>query len=229
MDRCLEHLKRLISSDRLERCFVFRPDTRLRHNEKLEGFNRLRIRAITSGSRNPNWNSMASKGVRSSHPISIMRLMSSSVITMIKQNQEALVIRFAAWKIPVSVLPTRWLPGKCVPATSGRPHHLISSGRKCWLVIGLHWTRWGLPHTDARSGWWWAVVCHQSRVRWLRQKFLRYDDILQSTAGGNAIVTADAAVNKDVQANTFVGGASAKFIKAIGWDAFLKFCTFEID
>jgi acetyltransferase-like isoleucine patch superfamily enzyme len=50
----------------------------------------------------------------------------------------------------------------------------------------------------------------------LHQKFLRHNDILQSTAGGNAIVTADAAVNKDVQANTFVGGASAKFIKAIG-------------
>jgi serine acetyltransferase len=50
----------------------------------------------------------------------------------------------------------------------------------------------------------------------LHQKFLRHNDILQSTAGGNAIVTADAAVSKDVQANTFVGGASAKFIKAIG-------------
>ena len=60
--------------------FGFPSWTRARHKRKLDGFNSLRIRAMTSCYLSPNWNSMASKGVRSSQAISITRSIVLSVI-----------------------------------------------------------------------------------------------------------------------------------------------------
>jgi len=54
-------------------CLVLRPAIRLRHIRKEVCFNWRRIKAITADSFKPNWDSMASKEVRSSHAISMMR------------------------------------------------------------------------------------------------------------------------------------------------------------
>ena len=74
------HLNRLIAGLRFLRCLLLTPLlTRFRHNRKLLGFRCLLMMTITSFSRNPNWYSMASKGVRSSQAISIILLWSRSL------------------------------------------------------------------------------------------------------------------------------------------------------
>ena len=61
------------------RCLVFRPETRVRHNLKAPGFILDRIISTTAASLVPKFISMASKGVRSSQAISMMRERSSSL------------------------------------------------------------------------------------------------------------------------------------------------------
>ena len=68
-------------------CFVFRPDTRSRQFLKVLCLRCARINAITSFSGIPYKASMASNGVRSSHAISIIRDLSSSLY-MAKQHSQ---------------------------------------------------------------------------------------------------------------------------------------------
>jgi hypothetical protein len=75
---CREHLNRSISVPRKEACLVFRDVMRFLHIRKLEGSECFRINSMTSFSFKPNWNSMASKGVLSSHAIWIIRSRSDS-------------------------------------------------------------------------------------------------------------------------------------------------------
>ena len=72
---CRLDLKRCIFG-RFFRCFVDRPLTRLRQRSKLLRFNSRRITVITSFSGSPNCISIAPKGVRSSHAISMIRSIS---------------------------------------------------------------------------------------------------------------------------------------------------------
>lgn len=58
-------------------CLVFRPDTRARQRRKPPGDSSRRRIRITSASRIPNCDSIASNGVRSSHAISMIRSMSA--------------------------------------------------------------------------------------------------------------------------------------------------------
>jgi hypothetical protein len=79
IDFCREHLNRLISSLRFFKCFLLTPlFTRFRQSLKLFSFKFRRIRSITSFSVSSNWNRIASKGVRSSQAISIIRSRSAS-------------------------------------------------------------------------------------------------------------------------------------------------------
>lgn len=76
--RCRELLNLAGSSFPKALCFVGLPCTRFLHILKLLGFISLRISFITSSSGMPNCSSMASKEVRSSQAISIIRSMSLS-------------------------------------------------------------------------------------------------------------------------------------------------------
>ena len=58
-------------------CLVCRPDTLARHRLKEDRFRPLRIIVITSPSLRPKRRFIASKGVRSSHAISMMRFTSN--------------------------------------------------------------------------------------------------------------------------------------------------------
>lgn len=70
---CLLHLKRLISSLLFFRCFWLTPEfTLFLQSLKLDSFSSERISSITSDSLIPNWNCIASNGVRSSHAISMI-------------------------------------------------------------------------------------------------------------------------------------------------------------
>ena len=66
-------------------CVVERPETRARHNSKDLRFKLLRIKRITSDSLKPNCIAIASKGVLSSHAISIIldALSSDNVISVL--------------------------------------------------------------------------------------------------------------------------------------------------
>ncbi len=75
---CIVHLNRFTPLLRRAACLVTLPLVRLRHILKLELFISFRINLITSFSFKPNCISMASKLVRSSHAISIMRSISLS-------------------------------------------------------------------------------------------------------------------------------------------------------
>lgn len=66
------HLNRSTAVATFFRCFVFLPCTRARHILKLLGFISLRISLITSFSLRSNCRAIASKGVRSSHAISMI-------------------------------------------------------------------------------------------------------------------------------------------------------------
>lgn len=68
-----EQRNRVMSDERSAWCFVFLPFILFRHLLKPEDFNSFRISEITSASERPNWASIASKLVRSSQAISIMR------------------------------------------------------------------------------------------------------------------------------------------------------------
>ena len=76
-----DHLRELMArwrkktAPRNTACFVRRPVTRFRHILKEEGFMCPRIKSMTADSSKPNWASIASKAVRSSHAISTMREM----------------------------------------------------------------------------------------------------------------------------------------------------------
>ena len=72
-----------ISTGRNAACLVARPAMRLRHMRNDEAFISRRIRAITADSFSPNCVSIASKVVRSSHAISIMREISAGVNSVI--------------------------------------------------------------------------------------------------------------------------------------------------
>jgi len=72
---CWSLLLRPTLNPRSALCFVFLPCTRALHMRKEEGFISRRISLITSDSAMPNCSRMASKGVRSSHAISMMRSM----------------------------------------------------------------------------------------------------------------------------------------------------------
>ena len=77
MLRCKVHLKRLESVILFIKCLVARPDILFRHILKLEAFEFKRMNSMTSFSFKSNWNSIASKGVRSSQAISMIRSVSS--------------------------------------------------------------------------------------------------------------------------------------------------------
>jgi hypothetical protein len=84
--RCRELLNRTMFSGRLSKCFWLVPlFTRLRQRLKLLRFRCFRISFITCCSARPNWYSTASKGVLSSQAISMIRSMSLSVKTSLKQ------------------------------------------------------------------------------------------------------------------------------------------------
>ena len=68
-----------MSGERSCRCLVFLPLTRSRQRRNDEDFSSRRISLRSSGSPKPKSFSMASKGVRSSHAISIMHEMSAGV------------------------------------------------------------------------------------------------------------------------------------------------------
>ena len=72
------HLKRGSEKIRFCKCFVLRPAIRLRHIWKLDNLLLARINSITSFSCSPNWNLIASNGVRSSQAIWMIRSISSS-------------------------------------------------------------------------------------------------------------------------------------------------------
>ena len=97
IDFCLEHLNLPSSKFRFLLCFVALPCTRSLHILKLLGFISRRIRLITSCYFNPNWNFMASKVVRSSQAISIIRSIFLSVNSII----------ILAWHIPYRILLLR--------------------------------------------------------------------------------------------------------------------------
>ena len=77
--RCKLHLCLPTSNPRKALCLVALPCTLARHMRQELGFISLRIKVITSASLRPNCNKIASKGVRSSQAISMMRSMSCSV------------------------------------------------------------------------------------------------------------------------------------------------------
>lgn len=79
MIRCCRDLKRKTSELRLPACLVERPCTLARHFFQLLGCISCFINSMTSLSDTPNWAFMASKGVRSSQAISIIRSMSASL------------------------------------------------------------------------------------------------------------------------------------------------------
>lgn len=64
---------RRTTAPRSNACLVRRPAIRLRHMRNEEGFICRRIKAMTADSFRPNWASMVSNAVRSSHAISTMR------------------------------------------------------------------------------------------------------------------------------------------------------------
>ena len=76
--RCRLHLWRPTPKFLFFRCLVDRFCTRFRHIFQLLRFISCRISSITLASGTPNWNSIASKGVRSSHAISLIRFTSLS-------------------------------------------------------------------------------------------------------------------------------------------------------
>jgi hypothetical protein len=76
--RCNVDLNRVVFSSRSFRCLVVRPLVRLRHIAKLLAFMFARMSSITSFSESPNCISIASKGVRSSHAISMIRSISAA-------------------------------------------------------------------------------------------------------------------------------------------------------
>lgn len=63
-------------------CLSGRPDTRLRHMRKLEGFMLSLITLITSDSFRPVISNMASNETSSSHAISIISLIVSVIVSM---------------------------------------------------------------------------------------------------------------------------------------------------
>ena len=65
-------------------CLVFRPETLFLHIRKEDAFISFLINVITSFSDNPNWYSIASKDVRSSHAISIMRSVEADCKSLIQ-------------------------------------------------------------------------------------------------------------------------------------------------
>ncbi len=74
---CLLDLKRQIPLIRFLRCFWLTPEfTLFLQSLKLDSLSSVRISSITSDSLVPNWNVMASKGVRSSQAISMIRSIS---------------------------------------------------------------------------------------------------------------------------------------------------------
>ncbi len=74
---CVGHLCRSIEGWRNFSCLVERPDTLARHRLKEDRLRLCLIIVITSPSLRPKRRFMASKGVRSSHAISMMRSTSS--------------------------------------------------------------------------------------------------------------------------------------------------------
>ena len=83
IDFCRLHLKRLPTMGWRLACFVIRPCTRARHLRQFRGCISRFIRAFTSSSERPNCILMASKGVRSSQAISMMRSISVSLNSFI--------------------------------------------------------------------------------------------------------------------------------------------------
>lgn len=83
IDFCRLHLKRLPTMGWPLACFVIRPCTRARHLRQFRGCSSRFIRAFTSSSERPNCILMASKGVRSSQAISMMRSISVSLNSFI--------------------------------------------------------------------------------------------------------------------------------------------------
>ena len=100
MLRCSLHLWRPASKPRKALCLVALPWTRARHMRHELGFISLRINAITSASLRPNCNRMASKGVRSSQAISMMRSISCSERSFksIRYKQHSILFVFHVWK-----------------------------------------------------------------------------------------------------------------------------------
>ena len=80
-------------NSRFFKCLVSRPVTRSRHIRKLEGFISRRINAIVCGSLKPNWSSIASNVVRSSHAISRMR----SIVSLSISGKSISTVKLTYW------------------------------------------------------------------------------------------------------------------------------------
>jgi hypothetical protein len=78
---CVGHRNRPISKPRLETCFVLRPAVLALHNRNDEGCISCRISLMTSPGVRPNCPRMASKLVRSSQAIWMIRSISATVST----------------------------------------------------------------------------------------------------------------------------------------------------
>ena len=121
-------------------CLVARALTRMRHMRNELRFNWRRIRAITADSFNPNCFSMASKGVRSSHAISMTRDTSAAFKASSGLSPTAV-------KRPSS--PRRctrlWAPPACLQTMGRRPlrRRLWPGTARSWRSSG--WRRnWGI-------------------------------------------------------------------------------------
>ena len=98
--RCRLHLCLPTSKPRKALCLVALPCTLARHRRQELGFISRRISAITSASLRPNCNKIASKGVRSSQAISMMRSISCSVSAFKSMHSKQPCALFVAitWK-----------------------------------------------------------------------------------------------------------------------------------
>ena len=87
---------RVMPGGRIFRCLVCLPLIRLRHILNDDDFISLRISLTTADSFRPYNRSMASKGVRSSHAISMILDMSDSVITFFRVKKNKSIIKAVA-------------------------------------------------------------------------------------------------------------------------------------
>ena len=101
MLRCKLHLWRPASKPRSALCLVALPCTLARHMRHELGFISRRISVITSASLIPNCKRIASKGVRSSQAISMMRSISCSERSLksIRFKQHSILFVFHVWKV----------------------------------------------------------------------------------------------------------------------------------
>ena len=143
--RCRLHLWRPTSKPRKALCLVALPCTLARHMRQELGFISLRIKAITSASLRPNCKRMASKGVRSSQAISMMRSISCSVSafkSMLTKQPCALFVALT-WKALKNKI---YQPKLALPVNG--PSHGAKNGRKTGKKSSIVQTVVGLSATN---------------------------------------------------------------------------------